>query len=304
MKRRRRKRTKKTLKVEVYYTGRVRPHTSELLTKSSDKLMGMAARDAERILLEETRNKLESYIFQIKNKLVDDADEIGRVSTAEQREAVEKLAADTETWMDEEGYKADLATTEERYVELSEPFEKIKFRIAEGAARPIAVEKLQKKLTEVDALLLKWETSMPQITEEERTEVAGQVETIRAWILDREAEQAARAPHEDPAFTSAEVPLQLKDLEKKLLKLSKRPKPKPKKDKKNSTNAADDAAANSTTSGEEEEEDGNATADAKEGAGATGEGGEEGGKEEDADAQGDEETPQDDPTGPGDGGEL
>merc|ERR1712157_182732 len=160
---------------------------------------------------------------------------------------------DTETWMDGEGYKADLVTTEEKYVELSEPFEKIKLRIAESTARPKAIEALQKKLNEIDSLMLKWEKDMPQITEDERTEVTEKTDEIRGWILEKEQEQASKASHEEPAFLSNEVPLQLKDLEKKILKLSKRPKPKPPKKEKKSKNetATDD---NSTTT-----EDGDST---------------------------------------------
>merc|ERR1712070_288102 len=109
---------------------------------------------------------------------------------------------------------------------------------------------------EIDALVLKWEKDMPQITEDERTEITEKVEEIRGWIVDKEKEQASKASHDEPAFLSKDVPLQLKDLEKKILKLSKRPKPKPPKKEKKSTNStnttSDDDNSTTTTSDNDE----------------------------------------------------
>merc|ERR1712125_14104 len=82
---------KQTLNVKSYYEGRVQPYSTEIMTESKAKMDELARKDKERQMLEEARNKVESYIYKIKNKLVDDEENIGKVTTESQREEVSKL---------------------------------------------------------------------------------------------------------------------------------------------------------------------------------------------------------------------
>lgn len=111
-------------------------------------------------MLEESKNKYESYIYYIRNKLIDHEDEIAKVTSEEQREALRKSAEDAEEWMFDEGFNADLKTYDEKYLELSTPAEKVFFRMAELTARPKAVDALSAKLTKIEELIKKWETTM------------------------------------------------------------------------------------------------------------------------------------------------
>jgi hypoxia up-regulated 1 len=252
------------LDVTTYYEGRVQPHSSEILAASKQKLMEMAQRDKERMMLEESRNNVEAYIYKIKNKLEDDAEAIEKVTTQEQRDAIRKLAEDAQEWMEDDGYDADYATMQDKYAELSTPFEKILLRIKESTERPAAIVALKKKLDETEQLMAKWDEKMPHITAEEKEPVAAAINDVRKWIADKEDAQAQKQPHEDPVFTSEEVPLQTKSLEALVLKLSRKPKPKPVKNETKAENAtssadtsataADDAAsASSAESGESTE---------------------------------------------------
>jgi hypoxia up-regulated 1 len=245
---------RRPLQLSVYHEGRVQPHSAELLQASRDKLLEMALRDKERIMLEESRNKLESYIYRVKNKLEDDADQVAKVSTEEQRDECLKLALAAQEWMEDDGYGADYATMEDKYAELSSPFEKIMLRLSELTARPAAVEALKKRLSEIEQLMEKWTTERPQVTEEERASVLEKVEEVRKWISDQEEAQASKKPHEDPAFLSSVVPGQTKQIEAVVLRLSKKPKPKSTKNETkvetNSTSSPGNAAfddGNSTT---------------------------------------------------------
>jgi hypoxia up-regulated 1 len=134
--------------------------------------------------------------------------------------------------MYDDGYDADLPTFEDKYAELSVPFEKILFRLEELEARPAAVESLTKKLGKVEDLMTKWETEKPHITEEERKEVLDKVAEVRKWLEDAEKKQKKVKAHEDPAFTSAEVPEQTKDIEALVAKLNRKKAPKPPKEEK------------------------------------------------------------------------
>jgi hypoxia up-regulated 1 len=212
---------KRALAVKTYYVGRIQPYSPELLEESKTKLDELAKKDKERMELEEARNKVEGYVYYIKNKLSDDEERIAKVSTEEQRAEVLKLAEDAEEWMYEDGATADLATTEDKYAELSAPAEKIFFRVEEMTERPEAVLALKGRLTKVEELMKKWETAMPQVTEEERADVLSKVEDVKKWIAMKEEEQSKREAHEDPAFTSGEVPTQMKPIEVLVTKLKK-----------------------------------------------------------------------------------
>jgi hypoxia up-regulated 1 len=246
---------KRTLDISSYHIGSVKPYTAEIMAESVAKLKELAQRDHERMMLEEARNKVESYIYKIKNKLMDDEEEIAKVTTQEQVADLSKLAEDAEEWMYEDGYDADIATFEDKYAELSPPAEKIFFRMAESTARPEAIKDLRAKLNKVEDLMTKWETTMPQVTDEERMEVLGKVEEVRKWIADKEDAQALLMASEDAAFVSADCPLQTKTLEALVARLNRKPKPKPPKVEKNETEATNETdateATNETQTGDE-----------------------------------------------------
>lgn len=243
---------KRTLTVTSYHTAKIQPYSPETMTESKAKLDYLAKVDEERKKLEEIKNKVESYIYHIKNKLIDDEDDINRVTTEEQREEVSKLATDAEDWMYEDGYDADYATYADKYAELSTPFEAIMYRVTERIARPDAIDALKKKLTKAAELLTKWETEKPQVTEEERGDVKAKMAEVEKWIEEMEGKQSETPDHETPAFKSADVPLQFKGVEKLMKSLSKKPKPKP--PKKNETETAEEGEGkNATAEGAGEE---------------------------------------------------
>ena len=239
--------------------GRVQPHSAELLAESKAKLLAMAERDKARMMLEESKNKVESYIYKIKNKLVDDEETMEKFATKKQREEVHKLAENAEEWLYEDGYHADLATMEDKYAELSVPFEKILLRISESKNRPAAAEALGKKLSEIETLMEKWSESKPQVTEEERKEVLDKVKVAREWIVGKEKAQSKKKPHEDPVFLSSEVPLQLKPIEAILVRLNRKPKPKPLKKETNETTTNSTEDGNSTTTPDDTQAEGKET---------------------------------------------
>ena len=240
---------KRTLKISSYHAGDIQPYNEEIATESKAKLMELARKDNERMMLEEVRNNYESYIYLIRNKLIDQEDEISAVTTQDQRDELSKSAEEAEDWMYDEGYDASLEVYTQKLVELKAPAEKVFFRVAEVPARENAIASLKKKLKKVGDLMTKWETTMPQITEEERKEVLAKVDVVHNWITEKVEAQGSADPSADPVFTSEEVPLQTKEIEGMVGKLSKRPKPAPKKEEKNETDATNEN--NSTADAED-----------------------------------------------------
>jgi len=260
---------KRALTIITYHVGRIQPYSKDISEESVSKLKELAAKDQALKELEETKNKVESYIYYIKNKLSDNEEEVSKVSTEEQRTALYELASGTEDWLYEDGYDADLETFQKKYEELYTPADgEIFFRMTEATARPQAILSLQTKLTKVKELMAKWKESMPQVTEDEISDVLGKTSKIEEWIVEVEEKQSKLASHEMPAFNSTEVPLQTKSLNTLISKLSRRPKPKPKKEKKNETKddakneTGDDAAKD--TEGDKKDEGESNTEDKKE----------------------------------------
>ena len=252
------KRHVRALKVNTYNVGHIRPYTPEIMAESQAKLERLAQADKERMMLEEAKNKYESYIYFIRNKLVDDEEEIAKVTSEEQREALRKSAEDGEEWMFDEGFSADLKTYEEKYAELSTPAEKAFFRMAELTARPKAVEALLAKLGKIEELMKKWETTMEHITQEERGEVLEKVAEVRKWVEEKVDEQEKSDVTADPVFTSEEVPGQTKRIESIVARLMKKPKPKPvekNETEKNETESSESSETDSSEEGGEEKKD-------------------------------------------------
>lgn len=120
------------------------------MAESKAKLQEMAERDHERIMLEEAKNKYESMIYHIRNKMSDDEEAIAIVSTEEQRSTVLKNAEDAEEWMYDDGYTAGLETYNAKYQELAGPAEAIFFRLSESKTRPEAIKELNEKLVKIE----------------------------------------------------------------------------------------------------------------------------------------------------------
>mmetsp|Transcript_19674 Transcript_19674/g.35559 ORF Transcript_19674/g.35559 Transcript_19674/m.35559 type:complete len:156 (-) Transcript_19674:133-600(-) len=129
--------------------------------------------------------------------------------------------------------------------------------MAEAEARPKAIADAEKRLTDIRALMKKWEKSMPQVTEDERADVEALCSAADKWIEEKKEAQAKVEAHEAPAFLAKSVDVQLKSVANLVTKLSRKPKPPPPKkvlNATNSTNATDTnatASVNATDGGEE-----------------------------------------------------
>merc|ERR1712071_416913 len=189
---------KRTLKVEAYYNGKVQPHSETMMKESQEKLQYLEQKDRERIMLEESRNKVESYIYYIKNKLNDDEDEIAKITNEEQRSSILSMAMEAEDWLYEDGYDADLATFEDKFVELSEPAEAIFFRQKEMTARPEAA---------VEEIIM--------VTEEVDEEEEGEVESAETDEKDEASESNEDTAADEATEESAEEEKQPEKKEKK-----------------------------------------------------------------------------------------
>jgi hypoxia up-regulated 1 len=279
---------KKTLNVETYFVGKVQPLSKDLKEEYKNNIAELARKDKERVMLEEAKNKLESYVYKIKNKLIDEEESIAKISTEEQREQLSKIAMEAEDWLFDEGDSAELETLTAKLEALTVPAEKVWFRLSELTARPAAVKELTERLNETEEKFKKWVENKPQITDEEKDDFLTKIDDARKWLATKVEEQEAKAGHEDPVFVSGEVMQQLGPIQKFLQKLSKKPAPKVEKNETEGTAAGkDNETSKESSEGEEDNKKDESTDSGEEDVKADGE--EKEGSENESDAKSDEE---------------
>jgi len=70
------------------------------------------------------------------------------------------------------------------------------FRVSELTDRPAAIAKAKKAITDIHILIETWESTMPQITSEEKDKLNQMVQKITEWIEEKlEAQNKVRHLH-------------------------------------------------------------------------------------------------------------
>ncbi|KAM3569648.1 hypothetical protein VYU27_008252, partial [Nannochloropsis oceanica] len=211
--------------------------------------------------------------------------ELFTVSTEEQRTAVLSLVEETDDWMYDEGRDVEASLYREKTSRVRSLTVPIFLRQVEGpgGARAAAVEAAAKNVAEIRALVKKWNTTMPWLTDEEKDGLLGEAAAVETWLQEKEEAQALKEGHETPAFFSTEVPPQLKKMKDTARRLGRKPAPPPPPPPKPESNKTDEnATASNVTmegSGEGGKEEGIETVSIKLGEEAGEEATEEAGEE-------------------------
>jgi len=210
----------------------------------------------------EAKNTLEAYLYEVKNRVEDEAQTVDQVTTEEQREELLELARQYIDWLDDEGYDVETEIYIEKKRDVKKLATPIFFRATELEARPKAVNMVTDKVSKIRTLVAKWEKDMPQVTESEREDVLALADKVMAWADDKKAAQDALELSVEPAFTSSEATAQLDAISKLVTRLARKPKPKPKPvinatNSTNSTNATE-PASNATDAADAPSGDGEA----------------------------------------------
>merc|ERR1712137_596449 len=190
-----------------------------------------AMRTTDRIVLEtsDMRNDLESYIYDMRDKITMDSS-LGAYATDAEKDAFLKKNDDLF------GKLTELKA-------LGGPVEK---RASEASARPVAVDALQKNVEKYKKWLADAQANddFAHITEEEFSTCHKKCDEVQNWLYEMLDKQGGLAQNVDPAFTAAEVTDKGKGLSNVCNPIIYKPKPKPKKEepKKEEAKPAEPAA--------------------------------------------------------------
>mmetsp|Transcript_25466 Transcript_25466/g.42935 ORF Transcript_25466/g.42935 Transcript_25466/m.42935 type:complete len:993 (+) Transcript_25466:61-3039(+) len=241
---------KRTLVVEEDFSATTPAVMSKtLLMASKKKLTRLAKADEARKAKETALNDLETYVYKIRNRMRDEdgKDQLGSVSTEEQREEVITICNDIEEWLYDDGRHAELSEFKVKEGEIRDPADKIFKRFKESQDRPKAVKRALKQLANVTKKIDTWDEKMPHIPAEDVTELRDLISGVEGWIASKVEAQESADPFGEAAFSSFEVVAEMKPVTVMFEKLLRRPKPKPPK-----PNVTDTNSTNTTEDGEPE----------------------------------------------------
>jgi len=222
----------------------------------------VAMRNQDRIVQEtsDMRNELESYIYDMRDKITSDS-YFGPYSTQAEKDAFSKKNEETENWLYEDGFDATKNVYAAKLDELKKLGGPVEYRAAEAAARPNAVSALQKNVEKYKKWLSDAQANeaYSHITDEEFGKCHAKCDEVSSWLYEMLDKQGSLGLDVDPAFAAADVNAKNKEVTNVCSPIVHKPKPKPKEEPKDEKKAEPESAkkdpdAMDTEEGEKKED--------------------------------------------------
>ena len=195
----------------------------------------VAMANADRIHREtaDKRNELESYIYDMRDKIISDS-HLAPYATDDEKETFSSLLETTENWLYEDGFDATKSVYTEKLAALHKIGGPIQYRQAEAAARGNAQTYLQRTVEHYKTWLneSQADAKYAHITEEERMKAHEKCDEVSNWMYDMMDKQGSLALSADPVFSVAEIQAKTSDLTNVVNPIMYKPAPKPEAPKK------------------------------------------------------------------------
>jgi molecular chaperone DnaK (HSP70) len=188
--------------------------------------------NADRIVREtsDARNELESYIYDMRDKIVSDS-QLAPFCTEQERSTFSSLLESYENWLYEEGFDATKSVYVKKLAELKQHGNPIENRQYESRTRPSAMTTLQKSVEKYTSWLntSSGDENYSHITEEERANCSKKLDEVSGWMYDMLDKQGSLATNVDPIVTVEQIYAKNKEVNDTVSPIMHKPKPKPKK---------------------------------------------------------------------------
>ena len=191
------------------------------------------------------RNELESYIYDMRDKIVSD-NHLAPYASEEEKSSFSADLESTENWLYEDGFDAVKSVYADKLADLKKTGGPIEQRQKEAAARPGAVSNLQRSVEHYKTWLNDSQTNekFAHITDEERQKGHTKCDEVSSWMYEKLDKQGSLPLHADPAVTCAEIAAKTSELAAVCAPIMNKPAPKPKKEeKKEEPKAAEEKTA-------------------------------------------------------------
>lgn len=201
----------------------------------------------DRIVTEtsDMRNELESYIYDMRDKLVSSS-QLAAFATEDEKAAFNTKQETIENWLYEEGFDATKSVYAEKLAELKALGGPIESRASEAQERPKAVASLQNTLEKYKQWLNESQSDekFAHITEEERNKCHEKCDEVSSWLYDRLDKQGSLPHNVDPVLKTSDIQDKNRELSTVIGPIKHKPAPKKKEEPKPAETAEKSAKAN------------------------------------------------------------
>lgn len=173
---------------------------SEDIKKSLELEAAMAFEDKLIIDTINQKNELESYIYDMRDKIDMSLKEF---CTEEERSAMSSALLSGEDWLYGDGYEATKRQYAERLADLQKLGNPIVNRFDEEEQRPVHIENFNKQVSLIKSFLKDYSDKYSHIEDEERDSLRSETTRVEEWMMDMITQQGQLPKSSDPVLTGA-----------------------------------------------------------------------------------------------------
>ncbi|CAB9528943.1 Hypoxia up-regulated protein 1 (Fragment) [Seminavis robusta] len=219
---------KKVKKTNLEFTqSRPLDWSKDLINKAYEEEVSMA--NIDRIVKEtsDMRNELESYIYDMRDK-ISSSSQLADYATDEEKAAFTTKQETIENWLYEDGFDATKSVYAEKLAELKQLGGPIETRSVEASGRPGALSALQANLERYKQWVNQSQTDAKyaHITDEERGTCHAKCDEVSAWMYDLMDKQGGLPMSADPVLKVGDINYKSRDLNNVCSPIMRKPVPK------------------------------------------------------------------------------
>ncbi|CAI6005864.1 unnamed protein product [Closterium sp. NIES-64] len=217
------KKTKKTdVPIEAHLVGGLPPAALQQLVEEE---FAMALQDRVMEETKEKKNAVESYVYDMRNKLHDKL--AAYASDAEKEKLLARLQ-ETEDWLYEDGESESKGVYTTRLEELKRLGDPIEARLREEETRPAALQSLQYCIGSFREAALSTDAMYAHIDPKEKAQVVEECNKAEMWLRDMLFQQQKLSKKDTPVLLAADLRKKAETLDRFCKPIMTKPKPAPK----------------------------------------------------------------------------
>jgi len=233
---------KTDLVLEAHYTGGLKEATMKAFFEREAAMCNQDRVIAETL---QSKNDLETYVLEMRNKL---SDELSQYASDSDKERIGALLTENEDWLYGDGYDAQKSEYKKRLNELKQLGDPIVARRFEADHRNEYAGELKSTIGHYQRFVASTEEKYAHITAEERQKVAVECQNVDEWL----STSLTKADHanktENPPLTVAQLRAKKEQLDKFALPIVNKVKKAVVEEKKEEPKPSSEAATSKSSS--------------------------------------------------------
>ncbi len=202
---------KKTVRTDLQVTPYVHEVSEQQMLQYIAAEEKMRATDREVFETEEAKNAVESYIYQMKDKIFDE-DALGKFVEESARDQFDNILSDAENWLYDEGEFATIQESKQKLMELQKIGNPIENRKKEAMERPAALETMLNCIRDYRSFVASTDEKYAHIGQEARDKLAQKITETEEWLNENLTKQSALKDYQDPVLTVYNLNLKTREL--------------------------------------------------------------------------------------------